>query len=250
MTSINSSKVALVTGGAQNIGLAISKHLANCGMTVTVADINPPPKNEGDLSYIKTDVSDEQQCEDLIRFLQKGRLDVVVCAAGIAIEKKITDTTVEEWDKVMAVNARGVFLIAKHAIKCMQTCGGGSIVLIGSIEGNASNPLHAAYAASKAAVHALARNIARDHGVDNIRCNAVAPGWIQTPFNDNLLASYPDKNKAIAAIEKLHPLGNIGTPDDVAQTVHWLCREESAFINGQVICVDGGRNTQLPLPAF
>ncbi len=246
------NKIAVVTGGAQNIGRAIAIRLARSGMTVIIADLNPPPTSDALLLFKKTDVSDEAQCKSLMLFLKNkyGRLDVVICAAGIAIEKKLTETTVEEWDKIMAVNVRGVFLIAKHAIELMKAKGGGSIVLIGSIEGHASNPLHAAYAASKAAVHALTRNIARDHGIDNIRCNAVAPGWIQTPFNDNFLDQFPDKEKAKNAICQLHPLGKIGTPNDVAQTVSWLCQVESAFVNGQVISVDGGRNTQLPLPSF
>ena len=246
-------KIAVVSGGAQNIGLAIARRLAAQGATVVVGDLNPPPEGE-DILFCRADVCDQESCAALMNFaaqqcggekggageggggagdggVEKGGVgvggvgvgvDILVCAAGIAVEKKALETTLSEWEQVMRVNAAGVFLCARAALPHMRARGGGAMVFIGSIEGLAANPTHAAYAASKAAVHALARAVARDHGADGVRCNAVAPGWIQTPFNDNLLAQYPDPQAAEEAVRKMHPLGRMGTPEDVAALVLWL----------------------------
>ena len=258
-------KVAVVSGGAQNIGLAIARRLAAEGATVVVGDLNPPPQGEGVL-FCRADVCDQASCAALMDFAaqqcggEKGGagagagvgagVDILVCAAGIAVEKKALETTLSEWEQVMRVNAAGVFLCARAALPHMRARGGGAMVFIGSIEGLAANPTHAAYAASKAAVHALARAVARDHGADGVRCNAAAPGWIQTPFNDNLLAQYPDPQAAEEAVRRMHPLGRMGTAEDVAALVLWLAGPDSEFVNGQTFAVDGGRTAQLPAPAL
>ena len=261
-------KIAVVSGGAQNIGLAIARRLAAEGAAVVVGDLHPPPQEEGVL-FCRADVCDQASCAALMDFAaqqcggEKGGageggvgtgegvgVDILVCAAGIAVEKKALETTLSEWEQVMRVNAAGVFLCARAALPHMRARGGGAMVFIGSIEGLAANPTHAAYAASKAAVHALARAVARDHGADGVRCNAVAPGWIQTPFNDNLLAQYPDPQAAEEAVRKMHPLGRMGTPEDVAALVLWLAGSDSEFVNGQTFAVDGGRTAQLPVPAL
>ena len=245
-------KVAVVTGGAQNIGLAIARRLSAEGAKVVCGDLNPPPEDAGIL-HCRADVCDEDSCAALMAFAAKqdgGGLDILVCAAGIAVEKKALETSLPEWERVMRVNAAGVFLCAKAALPMMRLRGGGAMIFIGSIEGLAANPSHAAYAASKAAVHSLARSVARDHGTDGIRCNAIAPGWIQTPFNDNLLSQYPDPQAAAEAVRRLHPLGRMGTPEDVAAAVAWLAGPESEFVNGQTFSVDGGRASQLPTPSF
>lgn len=247
--------VAVVSGGAQNIGLAIARRLSAEGAKVVVGDLNPPPEGEG-LLHCRADVCDEASCAALMDFAakqcedEKGGVGVLICAAGIAVETKALDTTLHDWERVMRVNATGVFLCARAALPHMKKRGGGVMVFIGSIEGLAANPMHAAYASSKAAAHALARAVARDHGGDGIRCNAVAPGWIQTPFNDNLLAQYPDPQAAEDAVRKMHPLGRMGTPEDVAALAAWLAGPDSAFVNGQTFAVDGGRTAQLPSPAL
>ena len=111
-----------------------------------------------------------------------------------------------------------------------------------------ANPLHSVYAASKAAVAAFTHNTALEYGPLGIRCNSVAPGWINTPFNEQLLAAYPDRQAVDEAIEALHPVGRLGLPEDVANTVFWLASSESGFVSGQEFVVDGGRLAKLPLP--
>ena len=212
------------------------------------ADLQPPQEKE--MHFCKTNVGDEESARALFAFAEEkcGGVDVLVNCAGVVLEKPLLQTSAEEWDNIMSVNARGVFLCAKHAAPLMQKRGGGAIVNIGSIEALGANPSHAAYAASKGAVHSLTRNLALELGAHNIRCNAVAPGWIDTPFNDNLLAQYPDPQAARAAVRKLHPLGRSGTPEDVAALVLWLAGDGAAFASGQVYVHDGGRTACLPLP--
>ena len=150
----------------------------------------------------------------------------------------------------MAVNVRGTFLMSKHGLALMTATGAHnpSIVNISSIEGLGANPLHASYAASKAAVAAMTHNIALEYGPRGIRCNAISPGWINTPFNEQLLAQYPDREAVEREIMALHPAGRLGSPEDIANTVYWLASPESGFVTGQNIVVDGGRLAKLPLP--
>lgn len=242
------NKTAVITGAAGAIGAAIARAFAGAGAQVIAADLQPPPEKE--MLFCRADVGDEESARALFAFAEEqcGGVDVLVNCAGVVLEKPLLQTSAEEWDKIMSVNARGVFLCAKHAAPLMQKRGGGAIVNIGSIEALGANPSHAAYAASKGAVHSLTRNLALELGAHNIRCNAVAPGWIDTPFNDNLLAQYPDPQAARAAVRKLHPLGRSGTPEDVAALVLWLAGDDAAFASGQVYVHDGGRTACLPLP--
>ena len=240
-------KIAVVTGAAGAIGRAIGRRFLRAGAKVIAADLRPP-QEEGML-FFRADVGREEQARALAAFaVENGGFDILVNCAGAAIEKSIEDTEVEEWERVMAVNARGVFLATKHAFAPMRAGGGGAIVNIGSIEARGANPLHAAYAASKGAAHSLTRNIASEGGAWNIRCNAVAPGWIDTPFNEELIARYPRPDEARAEIRALHPVGRIGTPDDVAALALWLASDEAAFVSGQIYVLDGGRTARLPLP--
>ena len=245
-------RIVVVTGGAQNIGAAIAARFRLAGDVVTCADLNPPQDHS--LQFLATDVSSENSVQALMKQLASdfGHLDVLVNNAGIAIEHSIADTTVEDWDRVMAVNVRSTFLMTKHALPLMRNTEAKdpAIVNISSIEGLGANPLHSAYAASKAAVAAFTHNTALEYGDYGIRCNAIAPGWINTPFNDQLLAQYPNRDAVDSAIKALHPVGRLGTPEDIAETAFWLASPASGFISGQEIVVDGGRLARLPLPAL
>lgn len=240
------NKTAIITGASQSIGLAIARRFISAGATVIVADVQPPP--DDDLLYCKCDISLEKDVIALMDFAkQHGDLQILVNNAGIGLESTISKTEVCDWDKLMAVNVRGVFLCAKHAFALMCNKGG-SIINIGSIEGNGANPMHASYAASKGAVHALTRNIALEYGKYHIRCNAIAPGWIDTPFNQQLLQQYADVESTRRAIENLHPVRRMGTGEDIANLALFLAGDESSFASGQVFVLDGGRTACLPLP--
>ena len=175
-------------------------------------------------------------------------VDVLVNNAGIMFEASIAEQTVEQWDMAMAVNLRGPWLMTKALLPQLQADGGGAVVNIGSIEGIGSNPLHTAYSASKAGVHGLTAAMAVDLGPLGIRCNAVAPGWIDTALNRDYLDRLPNRDQAIAELAVLHPVGHIGDPADVASTVAFLASRDARFVSGQVVVVDGARTTKLSLP--
>jgi len=245
-------RIVIVTGGSQNIGLAIAKGFQADGARVIIADLNPP--DDTSFRFHKTNVADETSVKDLMTQVETeyGRLDVLVNNAGICIEVPIVSMSAEQWDQVMDINTKGVFLMTKHAFPLM--CNGVSespaIVNISSIEGLGANPNHSVYAASKGAVASFTHNTALEYGPHGIRCNAVAPGWINTPFNEKFLAQYPDRAKVDAEIKDLHPIGRLGLPEDIANTAVYLASEKAGFITGQEIVVAGGRMAKLPLPTL
>ena len=251
-TKHSCERLALVTGGSQNIGLAICNAFMKDGYTVVSADLNPPQDVSDGLSFVKTDVSDEASVETLMSHIEAdyGRLDSLVNCAGISVEVPLQEMTIDQWDKVMAINVRGVFLTTKHAFNLMTNglSTDPAIVNISSIEGLGANPMHAVYGASKGAVKSFTHNTALEYGPHGIRCNAIAPGWINTPFNEEFLNQFPDRQKVDSEIKALHPVGRLGMPQDIAETAVWLASNKSGFISGQEIVVDGGRLAKLPLP--
>ena len=217
---------------------------------VISADLRPP--KHGSIEFISVDVSLEESVASLMATIEKkfGRLDVLVNNAGICIESGIAEMSASDWDRVMNINIRGVFLTTKHSFPLMSSHAdiGAAIVNISSIEGMGANPLHSVYAASKAAVAAFTHNTALEFGPHGVRCNAIAPGWINTPFNESLLASFPDRKKVDREIKALHPVGRLGLANDVANMAYWLASDEASFVTGQEFVVDGGRLAKLPLP--
>lgn len=246
------NRTVLVTGGSQNIGLAIAMGFQAEGARVIIADLNTPEGSA--FKFHETNVADEGSVIALYAMIEKdfGRLDVLVNNAGICIEVPIKDMSVSEWDKVMAVNVRSTFLMTKHAFPLMTNGVSMSpaIVNISSIEGLGANPNHSVYGASKGAVASFTHNTALEYGSHGIRCNAIAPGWINTPFNEQFLAQYPDRDKVDAEIKDLHPIGRLGLPEDIANTAVYLASEKASFITGQEIIVAGGRMAKLPLPSL
>lgn len=239
-------RVAVVTGGAQSIGAAIADRLAAAGATVVVGDLQASETHE----CLPLDVADESSVEACVGTVaaNHGRLDILVNNAGIMFETPLPEQDRAGWDQMLAINLTGPMLMSKHAAPHLAANGVGSIVNIGSLEGDAANPHHAAYAATKAGVHGLTRATAVDLGPSGVRCNALAPGWIDTPLNANYVDSHPDRDAVITELAKLHPIGRVGAPTDVADAAVWLASDESRFVTGQVITIDGGRTSRPPLP--
>ena len=250
MTGRLEGRCAVVTGGAQGIGRAICRRLAEAGASVVTGDLRSPP--DGDVAWKPLDVTDEDSIAAFVEGVtaERGGIDILVNNAGIMFEKSLAEQSADDWDRMMAVNLRGPFLMARHVVPRMAARGGGAVVNIGSIEGIACNPGHTAYAASKAGVHGLTVALAVDLGPLGIRCNAVAPGWIDTDLNKAYIESHPDRDMVMAELGRLHPVGHVGDPLDVADTVVWLAGDEARFVTGQVITIDGGRHARLSLPSI
>ena len=247
-------KVAIVTGGSRGIGRAIVERflIENARVLATARRQPDQPMPTGtNLIFVAADVACAGNAEAIVaealdRF---GGLDILVNNAGIQLQKSLEETTEAEWDEVMAVNAKGVFLCSRAAAPVLRRKGGGSIINIGSYEGFVADPNFAAYCASKGAVHALTRAIAIDLGKDRVRCNAICPGWIETEMVEQYIAHLPDPAAARASIESLHPIGRTGKPADIASLAVWLASDESVFFTGQQFVADGGFSARAPQPA-
>jgi NAD(P)-dependent dehydrogenase (short-subunit alcohol dehydrogenase family) len=176
---------------------------------------------------------------------QHGQLDILVNAAGIEIEQTIEETSLEDWNRIFAVNVTGTFLTSKHALPLMRKSGGGSIINFGSYDGFIADPSLAAYCASKGAVHALTRAMACDHGTENIRVNAICPGFIDTPMLRSFFGSSGDIESLENEVRRIHPIGRYGTPEDVAGLVNWLAGDEARYASGQLWILDGGLTAQV-----
>lgn len=238
-------KVALVTGGRSGIGQAVAARLADEGAQVFTAQRGTDARFHG-ITADFTDPDCPARVVDQV-IAQAGRLDVLVNNAGVMQEAGIAEMSLADWQRTMVVNLTAPFLMIKAALPHLRASRG-AIVNIGSIEGLGSNPQHAAYCASKAGLHGLTRAVAVDLGADGIRCNAVAPGWIDTDLNVDFIDSQSDPVRFRDQIGRIHPIGRTGRAEEVAALVAFLAAEESGFITGQVMVVDGGRMAKLSLP--
>ncbi len=237
-------KVVLVTGASRGIGLACAQRFADEGALLFTAQ-----RSDSVFETIHTDFSDKNAPENIIdQVVRKaGRLDVLVNNAGVMEEGSVEETTLEAWSQTLQINLTIPFLLTKFAMPHLRATKG-SIVNIGSIEGIGSNPRHPAYCASKAGLHGLTRAVAVDHGGEGVRCNAVAPGWIDTELNNDFIDSMPDPDKFRKSIGGIHPVGRTGRVEEVAAMVAFLASDEASFIAGQIYKVDGGRMAKLSLP--
>ena len=177
-----------------------------------------------------------------------GGVDILVNNAAIQVEKTVEHTTEAEWDRLMATNLKGVFLCARAVIPEMRKRGGGSIINLGSYDGIVTDPGLACYCASKGGVHTLTKAMAVDHAKDRIRSNAIAPGWIATEMTEAYLNSLSDPEAVRRGLSRIHPLGRIGRPSDIASLALFLASDEAAFVTGQVMVCDGGLTAMPPQP--
>jgi NAD(P)-dependent dehydrogenase (short-subunit alcohol dehydrogenase family) len=246
-------KVALVTGGGRGIGRGIVDRFLEEGAQVAVVQRKPLDdvlRGHGGVAHIAADLGDASSIATAVEGTVErfGGIDVLVNNAGIMFERTVAEIRPAEWDLMMAVNLRAPLFLAQAALPHFRRRGGGSIINIGSIEGIGANPAHTAYCASKAGVHGMTRALAVDLGPDNIRCNAIAPGWIASELSETYLESLPDPAAARDALNRLHPVGRIGRPTDVGDLAVYLASDRSSFLTGEIVVLDGGRTARLPTP--
>ena len=245
-------KVAIISGGARGMGAAEAKLFAREGAKVIICDVledegrqTEAEINEvgGDAVFVKLDVTSQDEWENAVNTAIErfGKLDILVNNAGIIVQSTIEDMTVELWDKVMDVNAKGVFLGTKTAIPHMKEAGGGSIVNISSISGIVGQDnVNAGYNASKGAVRIFTKAAAVQYAKENIRVNSIHPGPIATPMTAAGRAA-PER---VALTAERTPLGRYGEPEEVANAVLFLASDEASYVTGSEIVVDGGYTAQ------
>jgi len=237
-------KVALVTGASSGMGAETARVLSEAGARVFAAQRRPSEYED-----ILADFAESNAPAKVIDFITRetDQLDILVNNAGVMREGTVEETSLDDWQLQLQVNLTAPFLLIRHAMPLLRVARG-AIVNVGSIEGLGNNPRHPAYGASKAGLHGLTRAVAVDHGPDGIRCNAVAPGWIDTPLNKDFIASLPDPKALQSKIGGIHPLGRTGKPKEVAELICWLASDAASFVTGQVWTIDGGRMSKLSLP--
>jgi dihydroanticapsin dehydrogenase len=261
MTGKLSGKVALVTGGRGGIGRAICGRLLREGANVYSADLTERgslPEHDTDGShFVKLDITSQADVQAAMTRVaeESGKLDILINAAGIEIEKTIEHTTLEEWNRSFAVNVTGTFLTSKYALPLLRKAAvdgvTASIINFGSYDGFIADPGLAAYCATKGAVHALTRAMACDHGPEGIRVNAICPGYIDTPMLQSFFAGAGSGGSGGTidtlkeAVRNVHPIRNYGTPDDIANLVNWLASDEARYASGQLWVLDGGLSAQV-----
>lgn len=246
------NKVAIVTGGSLGIGQACCFLLAKEGAKVAVVDVLDTQGQEtveaiikqgGEAQYWHLDVSKENEVQRVFGEIEEtfGQIDVLVNNAGIAgVNRPTHEVTEEEWDQVMAVNVKGVFFCTKHVIPSMKKAGKGSIINLSSIYGLVGNSDLPPYHASKGAVRLMSKTDALFYASDKIRVNSIHPAFIWTPLVEKLLKSQGELTVLRKKLDDLHPLGHMGEPDDIAYGVLYLASDESKFITGSELVIDGG----------
>ena len=244
-------KVALISGGARGQGAVEARMFASEGAKVLIADILDDlgrqveaeiAESGGDATYVHLDVTSESDWSDAVRTAvdNYGKLDILVNNAGILIRASVEETTEEDWDRIMDINAKGVFLGTRAAIPAMRDAGGGSIINISSVAGLQGSPQSAAYSSTKGAVRILTKSTAIQYAKENIRCNSVHPGIIYTDMTSDSLDTEEGQRNWMSRV----PLRRLGQSEDVANGVLFLASDESSYMTGSELVIDGGITAQ------
>lgn len=241
---------AIVTGGGQGIGRAIARKFAGHGAVVTIADYFPDKaeatakmiQGEGGKAFaLQCDVSEETSVRQMIddAVAKMGKLDILVNNAGVELLKSIEEITVQEWDRVMAVNVRGVFLCSKHALPHFKKAGKGNIINMGSSAGYIGAPFQTLYCASKGAVHQFTKAMALECGAAGVKVNAIAPGGVNTAMLDYLDVEFRKKGIEVKNYIQ-NQFGGMQQPEDIANMAVFLASNESRVVQGAALLIDGG----------
>ena len=242
-------KVAVITGAASGIGLSTAQLLGDMGATIILLDIKECEGKEaekkiensgGNAKFFICDVTSDDDCKKVAAHIHKqfGNIDILVNCAGVIIRKDVVELSEKEWDFVLGVNLKGVYLLSHHVIPYME--GGGSIINIGSGWGLKGGPKAAAYCAAKGGVVNLTRAMAIDHGKDCIRVNCICPGDVDTPLLRGETAQLGEEIEKFMKEAAERPINRVGLPEDVANAVLFLVSELSTWVTGAVLVVDGG----------
>lgn len=245
-------KVAVITGG-RGIGHGIvNRFLEGCANVAIVqrSPIDEELSANPNVKHFSADLQDVSSLQSVIDDAAEyfGRIDILVNNAGIMFGSSVSEITSEKWDLMMDINLKAPLFLTQAVLPYLRESGGGSIINIGSIEGIGANPEHTAYSASKGGVHGMTKALAVDLRADNIRCNAIAPGWIATDLSENYLDGMQDPAAARSSLNNLHPVGHVGAPTDIGDVAVFLASDNSRFISGEVLVVDGGRTAKLSAP--
>lgn len=242
-------KRAIVTGGGSGIGRAIARRFLAEGAQVAVLDLDSEGAEETISGAAKglaksVDVTDQPAMVATVQSVVDafGKLDIIVCNAGIAHIGDLESTSPEDMDKLFAVNVKGVYNAMHAAIPHFKAHGGGVILNMGSVASSIGIPDRFAYSMTKGAVYSMTQSVACDYLEDNIRCNSIAPGRVHTPFVDAFIAkNYPDNQEEMfAKLAASQPIGRMGRPDEIASLAVYLCSDEASFITGTDYPIDGG----------
>jgi meso-butanediol dehydrogenase / (S,S)-butanediol dehydrogenase / diacetyl reductase len=239
-------KVAIVTGAGGGIGRAMVVQLAEEGAQVVAADVNEERAAEtaelAGASYEIVDVSQPEQVERLVATAveRHGKLTTMCNNAAISIPGDVTEVSLEDFDRTISVNLRGVFLGCKYAVPALLAAGGGSIVNTGSVNSLVAEPFLAAYCASKGAVLMLSKAVALDYADKGIRCNCLCPGWVDTPINHPHAERMGGLDGVLESLPEWQPIGRQGYPEEIADAAVYLASDESAFMTGSAFVIDGG----------
>ena len=245
------NKVALISGGAKGMGAVEAKLFAKEGAKIVIGDVLETEgkliegeinETGGECLFVPLDVTDENQWNEAVAATVRrfGKLDILINNAGIFRTSRVEETSSTEWDQVMDINAKGVFLGAKAAIPAMREAGGGSIINLSSVAGLVGAAYSSAYSASKGAVRLFTKSTAIQYATDGVRCNSIHPGVIQTDMTKEAIADSQFKAQRLDPT----PLARLGQPEDVAYGALYLASDESSFVTGAELVIDGGWTAQ------